>query len=139
MNIQSQEELDSTRKKLRHLEAWYEARRREPAADPDSRAISLRSLKQAINQFKEEMVRYETGSVPQPRGIPSDQELVNTQAKLRRLEERYRMARQTPSTNSAAQRATLRSLKQLINQLTEEIVRYEVHAKVKGRFSKTHR
>jgi hypothetical protein len=59
MSIQSQTELENTREKLRRLEEHYAGRTREPAANPRLREISLRSLKQTMNQLKEEIVRYE--------------------------------------------------------------------------------
>ena len=59
MSIQSQCELENSRAKLRRLEEHYATRQREPAAKPRLREISLRSLKQTINQLKEEIVRYE--------------------------------------------------------------------------------
>ena len=55
----------------------------------------------------------------------NEHELANTRTKLRILEESYDAARQDSSGGRHAQDLELRSLKQLINQLNEEIVRYE--------------
>ena len=56
-------------------------------------------------------------------------ELQNTREKLRMLEKQYAAAQVRPSVNQHARQLTLRSLKRLINQLTEEIVRFESRAK----------
>lgn len=64
--------------------------------------------------------------------IQSLEELANTKEKLRLLKERYERRKTEPVENLDVKELTLRSLKQLINQLTEEVVRYEAHAKVKG-------
>ena len=50
-----------------------------------------------------------------------------TRAKLRLLEESYQAARLDKTGTAHAQELELRSLKQLINQLKEEIARYESH------------
>ena len=52
-------------------------------------------------------------------------ELEPTRAKLRLLEESYQAARLDRSGSSHMQELELRSLKQLINQLKEEISRHE--------------
>jgi hypothetical protein len=55
----------------------------------------------------------------------SNQELINTRKKLRLLEEEYQST-QTDSTEDARVReVSLQSLKRLINQLKEEVARYE--------------
>ena len=46
-------------------------------------------------------------------------------AKLSKLEEQYERAKNRPTDNAHVRELTLRSLKKLINQLIEEIVRYE--------------
>jgi hypothetical protein len=48
-----------------------------------------------------------------------------TKEKLRLLEDRYAEIRMVPTDDENARDITLRSLKQLINQLTEELARYE--------------
>ncbi|TWT41887.1 hypothetical protein RAS1_30110 [Phycisphaerae bacterium RAS1] len=65
------------------------------------------------------------------RGVPlklkSDAELENTREKLRELEERYEARRGKDAVDAHVQELTLRSLKRIINQLKEEIARYEAH------------
>ncbi len=60
-------------------------------------------------------------------------ELENTREKLRALEQQYAAAQVRPSVNQHIRQLTLRSLKKLINQLTEEIVRFESRAKKPAR------
>lgn len=62
MSLQSQSELESTRKKLRLLEKRYEAHNREIDDDSHTRDLTMRSLKRLINQLKEEIARYESRS-----------------------------------------------------------------------------
>jgi L-lactate utilization protein LutB len=59
MSLQNQTELDNTRAKLARLEARYEALRQEASEDKELREATLKSLKRYINQFKEEIARYE--------------------------------------------------------------------------------
>jgi len=60
MNLQSRQELEVTRKKLKILEEQYEATRDKPGADEHVRELTLQSLRKLINQLKEEIVRYES-------------------------------------------------------------------------------
>jgi len=62
--------------------------------------------------------------------LQSDRELENTRRKLRELEESYEAALKRPVENVHVREATLTSLKRLINQLKEEIARYEAHQPV---------
>jgi hypothetical protein len=55
-------------------------------------------------------------------------ELENTREKLRMLQQQYAAAQVRLSDNPHARQLTLCSLKKLINQLTEEIVRFESRA-----------
>ena len=57
--------------------------------------------------------------------LQNEQELAVTREKLRMLEESYAAARQDKSGSRHAQELELRSLKQLINQLKDEIARFE--------------
>jgi hypothetical protein len=57
--------------------------------------------------------------------LKSDIELANTREKLRELEERYDLRRREPSNDAHVRDLTLQSIKRLINQLKEEIARYE--------------
>jgi hypothetical protein len=58
-------------------------------------------------------------------------ELEVTREKLRRLKEHYRSRLEEPAEHTHARELSLQSLKRTINQLTEEIARYEAHAGAK--------
>jgi hypothetical protein len=60
--IRSIRALESSGRKLRVLEEEYEAASREPG-DDEVRQAELESLKGLINQFKEEIVRFEAHMV----------------------------------------------------------------------------
>lgn len=62
--------------------------------------------------------------------LNSPSECEATRQKLRLLEENYESARQDQSGTVHARELELRSLRQLINQLTEELVRYESHSAI---------
>jgi hypothetical protein len=51
--------LENTREKLRRLEQQYEAARQESGGDEEARELELQSLKGLINQFQEEIARFE--------------------------------------------------------------------------------
>ncbi len=57
--IRDVRELENTRQKLRILEQGYEEARKEPGDDEEVREAELQSLKQLINEFKEEIIRFE--------------------------------------------------------------------------------
>ena len=59
MNLTSEREATNTRSKLARLEARYEALRSETGGDEHVRELTMLSLKRLINQFKEEIARYE--------------------------------------------------------------------------------
>jgi len=59
MTLQSVRELENTRKKLQMLESRYDAVYRESGGDEHIRELTLRSLKNLINQLKEEIARFE--------------------------------------------------------------------------------
>jgi flagellar biosynthesis chaperone FliJ len=59
--------------------------------------------------------------------LRNDTELNNTRRKLRELEDRYDRLRRQENADARLRKLTMSSLKQLINQLTEEIARYEAH------------
>ena len=59
MNLKNDIELANTRAKLARLEASYEALRDDLTEDEHIRELTMRSLKRYINQFKEEIARYE--------------------------------------------------------------------------------
>lgn len=58
-------------------------------------------------------------------------ELEVTREKLRLLEEHYRRRPEEPAENPHTRELSLLSLKKTINQLKEEIARYEAHASAK--------
>jgi hypothetical protein len=57
--------------------------------------------------------------------LKNDTELANTREKLRLLQERYDARSKETPDDPHIHRLTLQSLKRTINQLTEEIARYE--------------
>lgn len=59
MSLKNDIELENTRAKLRRLEIRYEELRSDSREDEHVRALTMRSLKATINQFKEEIARYE--------------------------------------------------------------------------------
>lgn len=52
-------------------------------------------------------------------------EAANTREKLRELEDRYEARRQETPADARVHELTLQSLRRLINQLKEELARYE--------------
>ena len=60
MSIESRRELEVTRDKLRLLEERLADLLKEPEENARAREWSVRSLKQTINQMKEEMARFES-------------------------------------------------------------------------------
>jgi hypothetical protein len=56
-------------------------------------------------------------------------ELEVTREKLRLLKEHYRARLEEPTARTHARELSLQSLKKTINQLTEEIARFEAHEK----------
>jgi flagellar biosynthesis chaperone FliJ len=63
--------------------------------------------------------------------LKSERELQNTREKLKRLEELYDETSRDASEDEFIREATLRSLKRFINQLKEEIARFEAHHTVR--------
>ena len=59
MNLNSVSELEPTRAKLRLLEESYQAARLDTSGSSHMQELELRSLKQLINQLKEEISRHE--------------------------------------------------------------------------------
>ena len=62
MNLNSRRELEAAREKHRLLEERYQANTAAQAEDPRVQKLSARSLKRLINQFKEEIARFESRS-----------------------------------------------------------------------------
>lgn len=59
MSIENRHHLDNTRLKLQELEQLYAKIQQGPATSAHVRELTLRSLKKRINQFKEEIARFE--------------------------------------------------------------------------------
>ncbi len=59
MSIENRRQLENTRMKLQELEQLYRKTQEGPTASERVRELSLRSLKKRINQFKEEITRFE--------------------------------------------------------------------------------
>jgi hypothetical protein len=59
MDLNSELELANTRRKLARLELRYEALRSDTNGNTRLRQLTMHSLKRLINQFKEEIARYE--------------------------------------------------------------------------------
>jgi len=59
MSIENRRQLENTRRKLQELEQLYTNKLHGPAASGHVRELTLRSLKKRINQFKEEIIRFE--------------------------------------------------------------------------------
>jgi hypothetical protein len=57
--------------------------------------------------------------------LKDERELEVTREKLRSLEARYQTVSQDPGDDAHIQELTLRSLKRMMNQMKEEIARYE--------------
>jgi len=64
MSIENQIQLENTRMKLRELEQIYSQIRQGPATSEHVKELTMRSLRKRINQFKEEIVRFEAGAHP---------------------------------------------------------------------------
>lgn len=60
MSLSNGQELANTQIKLARLEGRYEALNSVTGGDEELREMTMESLKRTINQFKEEIVRYET-------------------------------------------------------------------------------
>jgi len=65
--------------------------------------------------------------------LQSKREREVTEAKLRGLEELYAKTLAEPTENAYAQQLTLRSLRNAINQLKEELARFEARARSAAR------
>ncbi len=59
--------------------------------------------------------------------LQNERELETTRGKLKMLEDRFDESRRDATGDAHVRELSQRSLKRLINQLTEEIVRYEAH------------
>lgn len=59
--------------------------------------------------------------------LRNERELANTRKKLRMLEDSYEELRNEAGDDDELREAEMESLKRFINQLKEEIARYEAH------------
>jgi septation ring formation regulator EzrA len=59
MSIDNRRQLENTRTKLQELEQLFIKTQQDPAPNNHVRELTLRSLKKRINQFKEEITRFE--------------------------------------------------------------------------------
>lgn len=59
MSIENKRQLENTRVKVKFMEELYARTREEPTQNAYVRELTLRSLRKRINQFKEEMMRFE--------------------------------------------------------------------------------
>ncbi len=59
MTIENQRQLENTRMKLQELEQLFAKTQTDPSSSEHVRELALRSLKKRINQFKEEIIRFE--------------------------------------------------------------------------------
>jgi len=59
MTLKNDIQLANTRNKLGILEDMYQRARDDANEDPHIRELTMRSIKATINQFKEEIARYE--------------------------------------------------------------------------------
>ncbi len=59
MSIQSKQQLDNTRKKLKRLQHRLQELDGEPVQNRLTRELTRRSLKKLVNQMKEEIARFE--------------------------------------------------------------------------------
>jgi septation ring formation regulator EzrA len=64
MSIQNQRQLENTRSKLEELEELFQKLRKGPTRNDHVRELTLRSLQGRINQFREEIARFETRVCP---------------------------------------------------------------------------
>jgi len=59
MSIENRRQFENTRTKLQELEQLYTKTEQTSWGDKHVRELTLRSLKKRINQFKEELSRFE--------------------------------------------------------------------------------
>jgi hypothetical protein len=59
MSIENRRQLENTQKKLQELEQLYMKELHDLTESAHVRELTLRSLKKRINQFKEEITRFE--------------------------------------------------------------------------------
>lgn len=62
--------------------------------------------------------------------LKDEREVEVTREKLRLLESRYDALRREPATDAHIRELTLRSLKRMINQMKEEIIRFQSRSSI---------
>ncbi len=62
MRLKNRVQLENTRMKLQELEQVYSKTQESTATNEHVRELTLSSLKKRINQFKEEIARFEAGA-----------------------------------------------------------------------------
>ncbi|RJP35692.1 MAG: hypothetical protein C4547_09190 [Phycisphaerales bacterium] len=60
MTLKNDTQLENTRAKVAMLEQRYEELRHDTTEDGNVRELTMRSLRRTINQFREEIARYES-------------------------------------------------------------------------------
>ncbi len=76
MSIENRRQLENTRLKLQELEQLFAKTRQGPASSEHVRELTLRSIKKRINQFQEEIIRFEariSPVTPDGRDVISDE------------------------------------------------------------------
>jgi hypothetical protein len=129
MSISNQLELESSLGKLAVLERDAQ---KFAAMEPNEalrRAMRI-TLGRLINQFKEEIGRYQAGSRGDPfahRALQNEEQANNTRRKLAALES---LLAKTPSAGRGnADCASMSSLRRMRNELKEQLLTYEVRSR----------
>jgi hypothetical protein len=60
MTIENRRQLENTRLKLAELQGLFATTKASPTANEHVKELTLRSIAKRINQFKEEIARFET-------------------------------------------------------------------------------
>ncbi len=66
MSLKTDRELANTKRKLRLLQASLEEARTDPDEDEHIREVTMESLRRLINQFTEEIARYQAHQPARP-------------------------------------------------------------------------
>jgi len=126
MTLKNDIELANTRAKLQLLEDRYQRSQDDANEAAHVRELSMRSIKSTINQFKEEIAHYEAHRLAN-----SQRELEVSHEKLRLLEKLRAEAIADTDGDSEVREAELESLQRQINQLKENISRYEARQPIR--------
>jgi len=60
MELKNRQELDNTRAKMERLMERYRSLQSQSGGDEELREVTMESLMRSINEFKEEIARYES-------------------------------------------------------------------------------